>query len=142
MKWPKGPPHLALNPPYCFVFLCVFGLSRREKQLLPLKKEHFCLFFNVSLFSSLSVSSFSFCFLSLLSFFFLLCFCHFSLAVFLCFSFLERTSSNYYMSKVFLPILVFSSTIKFLSFKKATYKTPILSEFGGLQHDGFLNNLC
>ena len=22
MRWPKGPPHLALSPPYLFVFVC------------------------------------------------------------------------------------------------------------------------
>ena len=26
VRWPKGPPHLALNPPYLFIFV-FFGLS-------------------------------------------------------------------------------------------------------------------
>ena len=25
VRWPEGPPHLALNPPYLFVFICFFG---------------------------------------------------------------------------------------------------------------------
>ena len=27
MRWPKGPPHLALSPPYLFVFVFLFGVG-------------------------------------------------------------------------------------------------------------------
>ena len=59
MRWPKGPPHLALNPPYflfvfvflffLFFFLCFpFFVFKRQKNCFPPKKGHFCLFFSVA----------------------------------------------------------------------------------------------
>ena len=63
MRWPKGPPHLALNPPFC-VFVCLFCLgggvqgssevAQRAPHLSP--KPSLFIFF----------VSFSFAFLSLL----------------------------------------------------------------------------
>ena len=79
MRWPKGPPHLALNPPYFlfifFVFFAFLSLFHREKNLFSPKKGHFCcslfcvslcfflaflgpLFFSFSLFVSLVFFSF------------------------------------------------------------------------------------
>ena len=63
MRWPSGPPHLALNPPYLFVvllfifvfFLCFpFFASNRKKNkpVFPLKKGIF-VYFSVSPFVSL-----------------------------------------------------------------------------------------
>ena len=64
MRWPKGPPHLALNPPNLFIF-CFFWfvvvpflslLCHTQKNLVfPPKKRHFCLF---SVFLFLSPSTF------------------------------------------------------------------------------------
>ena len=81
VRWPEGPPHLALNPPYLF-FLFFLSLFLIEKPCFPPKKGIFCFFFEclplflLSLFwpppFSLSLSlSLSFFFLpSFLSFFF------------------------------------------------------------------------
>ena len=69
VRWPEGPPHLALNPPYLFLLVCLFfllvsfafflvvfsflSLLLSEKPVFPLKKGIFCLFLSVSLcFSS------------------------------------------------------------------------------------------
>ena len=55
MRWPKGPPHLALNPPYLFVlfffgFLCLFFICFLiGKPCFSPKKGNFCLFICVSL---------------------------------------------------------------------------------------------
>ena len=65
VRWPKGPPHLALNPPYflfvCFwclffffAFLSLFFVMDKNKPVFPLKKGTFCLFFSVSLCFSLT----------------------------------------------------------------------------------------
>ena len=50
VRWPKGPPHLALNPPF-FVFLfLLFVFLKDRKNCFPPKKGHFCCsFFCVSL---------------------------------------------------------------------------------------------
>ena len=52
VRWPKGPPHLALNPPYFFLFFCClcfpFFVFNR-KTLFSHEKGHFCLFICVSL---------------------------------------------------------------------------------------------
>ena len=69
MRWPEGPSHLALNPPYflfvfvvsffflfggfvlfCFLFVVLF--LERENPVLSLQKD-FCLFLSVSLRFSL-----------------------------------------------------------------------------------------
>ena len=59
VRWPKGPPHLALNPPYLFIFVFVFfwflSLLLIEKPCFPPKKGTFCLF---SVFLVLSPSTF------------------------------------------------------------------------------------
>ena len=65
MRWPKGQPHLALNPPYlflllsCFVFcfwffVVFFGCLIQKKALFSLRKGHFLFIFSVSLSFSLS----------------------------------------------------------------------------------------
>ena len=54
VRWPKGPPHLALNPPYLFIFvflffcfffffLCLFFICflNRKTLFFPLKKAIF-----------------------------------------------------------------------------------------------------
>ena len=57
MRWPKGPPHLALNPP-CLFFVLFFvpflSLLLIEKPVFPLEKGIFCLFLSVSLCFSLA----------------------------------------------------------------------------------------
>ena len=65
MRWPEGPPHLALNPPYLFflfVFCCLFVFFVgsfpffvfHRKTLFSPQKGIFCLFFSVSLPFSLA----------------------------------------------------------------------------------------
>ena len=54
MRWPKGPPHLALNPPYLFFFvfwvlvfffaLLSLFFNRQKNLFFPLEKGIFCLF--------------------------------------------------------------------------------------------------
>ena len=72
VRWPEGPPHLALNPPYfiCFCFCCCFFvfffaffffflvslsllLLEKKKPVFPPKKGHFLCIFSVSPFVSL-----------------------------------------------------------------------------------------
>ena len=117
-RWPKGAPHLALNPPYflfvffVFVFfslLCFLCfLNRQKKPVFPPRKGHFLFIFYVSLsfslnlfgpppFSvSLSLSLAFSCLSSFLSFFFaffwFLVFVSFSCFFLLCFCFLKRTT--------------------------------------------------
>ena len=57
VKWPKGPPHLALNPPYfLFVFFVFFFLGfsflvlNRKALLPPLKRAFLCIFLCLPLF--------------------------------------------------------------------------------------------
>ena len=54
VRWPKGPPHLALNPPYflfvflVFIFLLCFPFFvffNRQKDSFPPKKGHFLFIF-------------------------------------------------------------------------------------------------
>ena len=84
VRWPKGPPHLALNPPYlifsfffggggggflfegflvfCFFFFVCFGVVfgfRTKTCFPPTKGIFFCLFFSVSLWFSLAFSPLS-----------------------------------------------------------------------------------
>ena len=117
VRWPKGPPHLALNPPYlflllfCFVF-CFFGCLIQKRPCFPLEKGIFCLF-SVFLFLSplalFGLPLFVFLFHCLSFFFFsfflpsCLCFLlsfgslFLSLSFFfflLCFSFMKGTTSN------------------------------------------------
>ena len=54
VRWPEGPPHLALNPPYLlfFVFFFFFSLSLffiQKKPFFSLENCIFCLFLRVSL---------------------------------------------------------------------------------------------
>ena len=59
MRWPEGPPHLALNPPYlfllfllfCFFWVLFFGCLIQKKPCFPPEKGIFCLF-SVFLFLS------------------------------------------------------------------------------------------
>ena len=41
MRWPKGPPHLALNPPYLFIFVFVFVFFVPFLSLLLIEKTLF-----------------------------------------------------------------------------------------------------
>ena len=87
MRWPEGPPHLALDPPYLFVclfvlFFCHFSLLlTATKHLFSLKKAFFVYFW-----ASPFVSPEPFFGLSLVQFLF---FCFSLLLVFLssCLSF-------------------------------------------------------
>ena len=59
VRWPEGPPHLALNPPYflfvLFVLFFVFlSLLLIENLFFPLEMCIFCLFLSVSLCFSLA----------------------------------------------------------------------------------------
>ena len=129
VRCPKGPPHLALNPPNLFIF-CFFWfvfvpflslLCNTKKNLIfPPRKGHFCLFLSVSLCSSLaffglplfqvflSLSLSSSCPFSLPSCLsFLLSFASLFLSLsflffLLCFCFMKRTTSERLMYKVFL----------------------------------------
>ena len=111
VRWPKGPPHLALNPPYFFglfgflFWFCLIFCFRTFKLIFPLERAFLCVF-SVSLwFSLLSLPlctllslSLSCSFLS----FFLPCFFLFCFLVFLVFIsclvylvlFHETTTSN------------------------------------------------
>ena len=139
VRWPKGPPHLALNPPNCFIFCFVWfvfvpflSLFCNTKNLVfPLEKGHFCLFLSVSLCSSLAffgLPIFS-VFLSLslscsCPFFlpsclsFLLSFASLFLSLsflffLLCFCFMTRTTSEYSITKLFF-INIFSFLVSCL----------------------------
>ena len=129
MRWPKGPPHLALNPPYLFVFVFVFvffvpflSLLLIENPCFPPKKGIFCLFsvflflspstfFDLPLFLflflclslSLSCSCLSFFLLVFLfCFLFVSCFCLFFIFFFLlCFCFLKRTTWKFKLQFLF-----------------------------------------
>ena len=129
MRWPFGPPHLALNPPYLFFclfsfgFLFLFGsfpffVFNRKTLFSPPKKGIFCFFsqcfpfflpslFRLPLFHFLflCLSVFLFFLPSFLSFFLLpFCFLFWSLFSFfflLCFCFLKRTTSKYSIRKFF-----------------------------------------
>ena len=80
VRWPKGPPHLALNPPYlicfCFVwflffvlFFCFLVFASSWKTLFsPPKKGIFVYFFCVSLCFSFALFHFLSFFVSLLFF--------------------------------------------------------------------------
>ena len=60
VRWPKGPPHLALNPPYlvffvfffCFAFFFPFFAFQYTKNLVFPQKRAFCVYFWVSPFVS------------------------------------------------------------------------------------------
>ena len=78
VRWPKGPPHLALNPPYficfCFFFFffCCFFVSLSllllEKPCFPpLKRAFLCIFSVCPFVSLLPCFTFSFFFVSLSS---------------------------------------------------------------------------
>ena len=49
VRWPEGPPHLALNPPYLFSVFCVFCFCFRRTKTDFSPENVFCLFLNVSL---------------------------------------------------------------------------------------------
>ena len=93
VRWPEGPPHLAQTLLIVIYFFCglFFVFVFISKGVSSSLSPHL---FSLPLFT---VSLLLF-FLS--SLFFLLCFSLFFLALFLCFSFLIRTSSTSYMSKV------------------------------------------
>ena len=122
VRWPRGPPHLALNPPYLFFWVfflvccCSFSFLCfviQKKPCFPPRKGHFlfifeCLplfllsFFGPPLFQflflCLSLLLVLFPFLSCLSFLlsFASLFCLFlSFSFFFCFCFMKRTTSEY-----------------------------------------------
>ena len=137
VRWPKGPPHLALNPPYLFFFFFVlffvlfFGcLIQNQKPCFSPRKGLFYLFsvfIFLSPFALLGLPLFLFLFLSLSFFFFsfflpsclcscfllvpCLCLFFFFLSFFLfllCFSFMKGTTSKYSIASFFgLPSFLF-----------------------------------
>ena len=128
VRWPKGPPHLALNPPCLLVFLFFFGLLLflsflcfviPKKPCFHPRKGHFLFIFEClplflfsffgappfSIFLSLFLSSSCPSFLSFLSFFFVFfCFLVLSLSFFLSSLLLFREKNNIriFNYKVFL----------------------------------------
>ena len=110
MRWPKGPPHLALNPPYLFFlffgfFVFFFALrslffNRQKTCFFPLEKGIFCLFS-------------MFLFLSPLTFFGLPLFLFLFLCLSFVFFFLPSFLSFFF---VFFLFLVFVSFFPYLSF--------------------------
>ena len=58
VRWPEGPPHLALNPPYLFLLFllfCFLFFFNTKKTLFSPRKGHFLFIFSVSLSFSLSL---------------------------------------------------------------------------------------
>ena len=137
MRWPEGPPHLALNPPYLFLYVLLCFLffvfvfyflffASHCKNGFPLKKgiilsifECFPLFllsllwpptFSISLSLCLSCSFLSFFLPSCLSFF-LSCgslFLSLSFLFFLlCFSFMKGTTCKYSITMFFHQCFLF-----------------------------------
>ena len=120
MRWPEGPPHLALNPPYfCVVFGFPFFVFNRKKPCSPLENGIFCLFLSVSLCFSLAFFGLPlFQFLFLISFFLPSClyFCFLLVDGFLslsllfcllCFCFMKGTTSKYKLQSFFLQSFLF-----------------------------------
>ena len=137
VRWPEGPPHLALNPPYlfcffvCFLFVLFFlffgggvvfsflSLLLSEKNQFSPKKGHFCLFLSVSLcfswaFFGLPLVQFLFLCLSLVLFF---------LSSFLSFLFC------FLLVPSFSLFLSFSVFFAFVSWKLTTSKDSIAKFF-------------
>ena len=78
VRWPFGPPHLPLNPPYLSVLVCkmilLFCLLKiQQKSCLPLKQDIFAGLLNVCLAFFLSFSFLSFLLYLFLSVFHLTC---------------------------------------------------------------------
>ena len=80
MRWPKGPPHLALNPPYLFFcfflffFFFLYLLFNRKTLFFPLKRQFLFIYlcFPLFLFSLVWASPFfPFSFIVSFSYFFL-----------------------------------------------------------------------
>ena len=98
VRWPFGPPHLALNPPYDYYFVFFFWgggsfcflLLIRQKLFPPQKKRHFLIVIDCLLSVYLALSSAFFqhpCWFSFFRFYFLLSFVFLlSFFTFLCFS--------------------------------------------------------
>ena len=130
VRWPEGPPHLALNPPYCFFlfcffvfvffvffvfcfFFCFFSLLLSEKTVFPLKKGNFCLLLSVSLcfswaFFGLPLVQFLFLWLSLSI--------SLSLSLFLVLFFLSSFLSFFFAFFWFLLFSLFLSFSVFFGF--------------------------
>ena len=133
VRWPEGPPHLALNPPYFFFFVWFFlffvFFNAKKNLVFPLEKGIFCLFSVFLFLSPLALSDlplflFLFPCLSLFffSFFIPSCLCFLlsfgslfgSLSLFfflLWFSFMKETTSKYSIASFF-----FISIFSFFSF--------------------------
>ena len=124
VRWPEGPPHLALNPPYFWfgVFLfCFFPFpffASIQKYVFPPRNGHFCVFLSVSLCFSLAfffpppfsieilcLSLLLFFLSSFLSFFFAFFCCLVFVSLFPFLSslllFMKRTTSKYSITKLF-----------------------------------------
>ena len=150
MRWPKGPPHLALNPPYvlffcfsfCFVFCCPFFALNRKNPVFPLKKAFFVNFLCFSLFlpqpfwlapCSISLSlSLSCSFVSFFLLVFLFCSLFVSwyfslsfLSFLLCFCFMKRTTSKYSIA-IFCPEILSLFGVSFLFFVSNPFLLSLL----------------
>ena len=116
VRWPKGPPHLALTPPYLFFMFFLFSflslLFNTKKTLFSPRKGHFYLF-SVFLFLSplaffgLPLFLFLFLCLSLFFFSFFLPSCLFLSFSFFFALFHERNNIKIFNCKFFL-INIFS----------------------------------
>ena len=124
MRWPKGPPHLALNPPYLFfIFLCLLlflsflCFCNTKKTCFPPRKGHFLFIFKclpLFLFWGSPFFNFSFSvslfFLSFFPFFPVFLFCFLLLPCFVSFFpflsslllFHEKNNIRIFNYKVFL----------------------------------------
>ena len=121
VRWPKGPPHLALNPPYLFLlfflfcFFCFFGCLIHKKPCFSPRKGHFLFIFSVSFLSPLAflgLPLFVFLFLCLSFFFFL----SFFLLVFV---------FAFFWFLVFVSFFLFFFFCAFLSWKEQHQKIQL-----------------
>ena len=161
VRWPEGPPHLALNPPYLFFFLgflFLFLFFIQKNLVFPLEKGIFCLF-SVFLFLSplafFDLPLFLFLFLCLSLFFFSFfipsCLCFLlsfgslfgSLSLFfflLWFSFMKGTTSKYSIASFFfINIFSFFSFLPFFV-SSSFFLSLLFPDFKlcfFVQHQGF-----
>ena len=133
VRWPEGPPHLALNPPYLFLFFVPFlALFLIEKPSFPPRKGHFWFIFSVSLSFSLSL------------FWPPLCFC-FSFSVSLVSSFLSSFLPLFFAFFWFLAFVSFfnlSFFFAFVSWQEQPQNKYSIAHFFFINLFSFFGFLC